>query len=276
MCAKVRRRRLSIRNAAARRLENSRRRYRRSAGRNGELAAEALVKATEKAVEKLCREIVGCRKCPRLVRYRETVAREKRAAFRDWKYWGKPVPGFGDPHAGLMILGLAPAAHGANRTGRMFTGDRSGDFLYQALYRAGFASQPASKHRGDGLELRNAYITAALRCAPPVNKPLPEELANCRPYFERELDMLHPQAILVLGGIAMRSYLGYLKDRGAIPSLAGYPFRHGASYHLGEHLPRLFASYHPSQQNTFTGKLTEKMLESVLAQIGVFLAAHAV
>lgn len=236
---------------------------------------EPRAKSTEKALDKLCGEITRCRKCPRLVRYREAVAREKRAAFRDWDYWGKPVPGFGDPHAQLLILGLAPAAHGANRTGRMFTGDRSGDFLYQALYRTGFASQPTSTHRGDGLELRNAYIAAAVRCAPPDNKPLPKELANCRPYFESELDLLQPRAILALGSIAMCAYLGYLKDRGAITSLAASPFRHASSYRLGEKLPRLFASYHPSQQNTFTGKLTEAMLESVLADIRAFLAAHS-
>jgi uracil-DNA glycosylase family 4 len=231
------------------------------------------MKRDENSLETLNRKVIACRKCPRLVRYREAIAREKRAAFRDWKYWGKPVPGFGDPHAQLLILGLAPAAHGANRTGRMFTGDRSGDFLYQALYRAGFASQPTSRNRDDGLQLRNAYITAAVRCAPPGNKPLPKELANCRPYFERELEILRPRAILALGAIAMRAYLGYLKDRGAIPSLAAFPFGHGASYEVGKDLPKLFASYHPSQQNTFTGKLTEKMLESVLREIQAFLAA---
>ncbi len=233
------------------------------------------MKETGKSLDELCRQVIHCHKCPRLVRYREAIAKEKRAAFRDWEYWGKPVPGFGDPRAELLILGLAPAAHGANRTGRMFTGDRSGDFLYQALYRTGFASQPTSEHRGDGLVLRNAYITAALRCAPPANKPLPKELANCRPYFERELGLLRPKAILALGAIAMRAYLGYLKDRGAIPSLAAFPFRHGASYRFGGALPRLFASYHPSQQNTFTGKLTEKMLEGVLSEIRALLAAQS-
>ncbi len=229
----------------------------------------------KESIEAIAREITRCRKCPRLVRYREAVAREKRAAFRDWKYWGKPVPGFGDPHAQLVILGLAPAAHGANRTGRMFTGDRSGDFLYRALHRTGFANQPTSTHRGDGLKLHDAYIAAAVRCAPPANKPLPQELANCRPYLERELGMLRPKAVFALGSIAMRAYLGYLKDRGAITSLAAFPFRHAASYQLGEDLPRLFASYHPSQQNTFTGKLTEAMLESVLTEIRAFLAAQA-
>jgi uracil-DNA glycosylase family 4 len=222
-------------------------------------------------IEQLNREIVRCRMCPRLVRYRENVAREKRLAFREWDYWGKPVPGFGDPRAELLILGLAPAAHGANRTGRMFTGDRSGDFLYNALYEAGFANQPTSARRDDGLALKNAYVSATLRCAPPANKPLPAELANCRPYFERELDLIRPRAIFALGGIAMRAYLALLKDRGQIPGYATYPFRHGASYELPGNLPRLFVSYHPSQQNTFTGKLTEKMLANVLLDIGRFL-----
>lgn len=222
-------------------------------------------------MEKLNREIVRCRKCPRLVRYREWVAREKRRAFREWDYWGKPVPGFGDPRAELLILGLAPAAHGANRTGRMFTGDRSGDFLYRALYRAGFASQARSERRDDGLKLRNVYISASLRCAPPANKPLPAELANCRPYFERELEMIRPRAMLALGGIALRAYVRILKERGAIERGAAISFRHGASYALGGGLPRLFVAYHPSQQNTFTGRLTEEMFDGVLAQIRRFL-----
>jgi uracil-DNA glycosylase family 4 len=222
--------------------------------------------------EQLNEEVVKCRKCPRLVRYREQIAREKRLAFREWEYWGKPVPGFGDPAAKLLILGLAPAAHGANRTGRMFTGDRSGDFLFDALHRSGFANQAISNHRGDGLALQDAYMGATLRCAPPANKPLPSELANCRPYFERELKILRPRAILVLGGIAMRAYLGVLKERGRIKSPAAFPFRHGASYDFGVDLPRLFVSYHPSQQNTFTGKLTGAMLAQVLRDIRRFLA----
>jgi uracil-DNA glycosylase family 4 len=199
------------------------------------------------------------------------VAREKRLAFRGCDYWGKPVPGFGDPKAQLLILGLAPAAHGGNRTGRVFTGDRSGDFLYAALYRAGFANQPTSKERGDGLALKSAYVAAAVRCAPPGNKPLPSEAAHCRAYFERELEILRPRAVLVLGNIAMRAYLGLLKDRGEIPGFAAFPFRHGASYELPGGLPRLFASYHPSQQNTFTGRLTPAMLAKVLRDIRKFL-----
>src|SRR5271167_701764 len=202
-------------------------------------------------LEKLNQEIIHCRACPRLVRYREQVARDKRRSFLAWDYWGKPVPGFGDPRAQLLILGLAPAAHGANRTGRVFTGDRSGDFLYAALYRAGFANQPTSEHRGDGLKLKNAYISATLRCAPPANKPLPSELANCRPYFERELALIRPRAILALGSIAMRAYLSVLREEGRIKTFAAFPFRHGASHQLPGDLPRVFVSYHPSQQNTF-------------------------
>jgi uracil-DNA glycosylase family 4 len=225
-------------------------------------------------LDELNAQIVQCRKCPRLVRYREKITRDKRRAFLDWEYWGKPVPGFGDPHAELLILGLAPAAHGANRTGRVFTGDRSGDFLYRALYRAGFANQPTSKGRDDGLALNNAYIAAAVRCAPPGNKPLPPELANCQPYFERELDIIGPRAILALGGIAMRVFLGLLKQRGEINSLAAFPFRHGASYRLPGRLPRLFVAYHPSQQNTFTGKLTQAMFLRVLKSIRKFLESE--
>ncbi len=227
--------------------------------------AETLVNIV--GIEELNEEIVGCRKCPRLVAYREKIARTKKRAFGDWEYWGKPVPGFGDPRAGLYILGLAPAAHGANRTGRMFTGDRSGDFLYSALHRAGFANQPASVKRGDGLELHGAYMGAALRCAPPANKPLPRELANCRPFFERELVLINPHAVLALGNIALKAYLGLLKHEGAIERFADYPFRHGAAYGLPGKLPRLFLSYHPSQQNTFTGKLTPTMLLCVLRAI---------
>lgn len=218
------------------------------------------------------REIVACELCPRLRTYGREVARVKRRAYLDWEYWGKPVPGFGDPHARVLLIGLAPGAHGANRTGRMFTGDSSGDFLYRALYETGFASQPESGSREDGLELRNAYVTAAGRCAPPDNKPLPEELARCRPYLERELDLLKEVRVVVaLGGVALRTYLGILRDRGAIKSLAAFPFGHDRLYHFTSELaapglPALIASYHPSQQNTSTGKLTAAMLRQVFEQ----------
>src|SRR5271163_2652551 len=178
-------------------------------------------------LEVLNKEIVECRKCPRLVEYREKVAREKRRAFRDWTYWGKPVPGFGDARAELVILGLAPAAHGANRTGRVFTGDRSGDFLYAALHKAGFANQPISVNRDDGLQLKNVYIAATSRCAPPANKPLPSEITHCRNYLERELQILQPKAILALGKIAWDAYLELLKHQGTITSRAAFPFSHG-------------------------------------------------
>jgi len=216
-------------------------------------------------------EIVSCRKCPRLVQYREKVAREKRRAYRDWEYWGKPVPGFGDGQAQLLILGLAPAAHGANRTGRMFTGDRSGDFLYAALHRAGFANLPASLNRDDSLELQHAYIAAACRCAPPDNKPLPREVSNCRSYLERELEILKPKAILALGKIAWDAYLEILKQRGIIASRTPYKFAHGAEAEVAPGTPRLFAVYHPSQQNTQTGRVTPAMYSRVLLRIRRFL-----
>ena len=216
-------------------------------------------------------EIVACRKCPRLVAYRERVARHKRRAFRNWTYWGKPVPGFGDPHAKLLILGLAPAAHGANRTGRMFTGDRSGEFLYAALHRAGFANQPSSIQRDDGLRLKNAYIAAAARCAPPENKPAPEEIRNCCAYFQRELEILRPKVVLALGKIAWDTYLGILKKENTISSRAQFPFAHGAEAELGEGQPTLFGVYHPSQQNTQTGKLTAAMYDRALKRIRMLL-----
>jgi uracil-DNA glycosylase family 4 len=216
-------------------------------------------------------EIVACRKCPRLVRYREKVAREKRRAYREWTYWGKPVPGFGDTQAHLLILGLAPAAHGANRTGRMFTGDRSGDFLYAGLHKAGFANQASSQRRDDGLELENAYISAACRCAPPDNQPLPKELANCRGYFVRELETLQPKAVLALGRIAWEGYLEILKQRGVIASRALYKFAHGAEAEVAAGYPRLFGVYHPSQQNTQTGRVTPAMYAKIFSRIRRFL-----
>lgn len=223
------------------------------------------------ALRTISEEVCACRKCPRLVQYREEVAQRKRRAYREWTYWGRPVPGFGDARAQLFILGLAPAAHGGNRTGRVFTGDRSGDFLYKALYEAGFANQPTSLRRGDGLQLKGAYIAAAVRCAPPANKPLPSEVLNCRGYLERELDVLRPRAILALGKIAWDAYLQILKQQGKIASRSGYKFAHGAQAHFAGDLPRLFGVYHPSQQNTQTGRVTEAMYAQELRRIRKFL-----
>jgi len=219
-------------------------------------------------------DLVECRRCPRLVSWREQVATEKRAAFRDWDYWGRPVPGFGDPEARLLIVGLAPAAHGANRTGRMFTGDRSGDWLYRVLYRAGFANQPTSTSRGDGLELHDAFVTAVVRCAPPANKPTAEERANCRPWLEAELDLLdHVQVVVPLGGVAFNQMLAIFRDR-ALPVPKPRPrFGHGVEVDLRPAGPVVVASYHPSQQNTFTGRLTEPMLDAVFGRAVDLLAA---
>jgi uracil-DNA glycosylase family 4 len=209
-------------------------------------------------------EIIACRLCPRLCDYTAKVAETKRRAYRDWEYWGRPVPSFGDPQAKVLILGLAPGAHGSNRTGRMFTGDRSGDILYKVLHKTGFASQASSVSRDDGLTLRGIYITASAHCAPPGNKPLPEELRNCRPYLERELDLLTDLRVVVaLGKIAFDVYLEILKSRGAIASRAPFQFGHNVEHVIAPDSPRLLASYHPSQQNTSTGKLTEKMLTDV-------------
>ena len=252
------------------------------------------------ALNALQKKVVACHRCPSLIRYCRKVAREKRRMYRDHEYWGKPLPSFGDPNAELLILGLAPAAHGGNRTGRMFTGDRSGDFLYRALYEAGFASQPESRHRDDGLKLRDCYITAALRCAPPKNKPQPQELRSCRTYLEREFELLkRVRAVLTLGKIAFDTYLrlvyqdggGHrptaakrhgvaatgqqavrtLAARQALPPRSSIYFAHGASYTLPDGLPRLFASYHPSQQNTQTGRLTPEMMRRVFQDICDFL-----
>jgi uracil-DNA glycosylase family 4 len=226
-----------------------------------------------RAMEQLNRRIISCKLCPRLRDYCRKIASEKRRQYRDWEYWGKPVPAFGDLEAELLILGLAPGAHGSNRTGRMFTGDRSGDFLYRALYEAGFASQPFTRDRHDGLRLRNCYITAAARCAPPGNKPSPEELRNCRPYLERELEILNrTRAVLALGRVAFDAYLRWAAAHAHLPPRASFRFAHGASYALPDGLPRLFASYHPSQQNTQTGRLTVEMFRRVLADVRRFLA----
>jgi uracil-DNA glycosylase family 4 len=225
----------------------------------------------ESALKIVGEEVCSCRKCPRLVRYREKVAREKRRAFREWTYWGRGVAGFGDSNAQLFILGLAPAAHGANRTGRVFTGDSSGDFLYKALHEAGFANHPISFHRDDGLQLKDAYIAAAVRCAPPANKPLPIEIIHCRRYLERELEILRPRAVLALGKSAWDAYLEILKQRGQIASRAAYRFSHGAECVFADELPRLFGVYHPSQQNTQTGRVTGAMYAVVLKGIRAFL-----
>ncbi|WP_426573642.1 uracil-DNA glycosylase [Aquihabitans sp. McL0605] len=214
----------------------------------------------------LRRDVVSCRTCPRLVEWREQVGRDKRAAFADEDYWAKPVPGFGDPAAGLVVVGLAPAAHGANRTGRMFTGDRSGDFLYAALHRAGFANQPESVSIDDGLELTGAWVTAPVRCAPPANKPTTDERDACRPFLDRELALLrNAEVFLVLGGFAYQGLSSYLGIR------PRPKFGHGVEVPAPEGRTVL-CSYHVSQQNTFTGKLTPAMLDAVLARANEILA----
>jgi len=206
--------------------------------------------------------LLACRKCPRLVAWREQVAREKRRAYRDCDYWGKPVPGFGDPGARLLAVGLAPGAHGSNRTGRMFTGDASGDFLYPALHRAGFANQPLTIGLGDGLALQDLFISAVCRCAPPDNKPAPDEIANCLPYLAQEMAILtNVQGIIALGKIAFDQVLRLYKGQGY--STGRLDFAHGAFYELGQGRPWLLASYHPSRQNTQTGRLTAAMFDQI-------------
>ena len=217
------------------------------------------------ALAALEREIVECRRCPRLVAWREQVARERRAAFAGETYWGRPVPGFGDPNARVLLLGLAPAAHGGNRTGRVFTGDRSGDFLFAALHRAGFASQPVSVRAGDGLALSDMWIAAAVRCAPPANRPTPQERDNCLPWTVAELRLLRRiRLILCLGAFAWDAALRLRAAAGLGPDRPKPRFGHGAVYDPGDGLA-LVGSYHPSQQNTFTGRLTPAMLDEVLA-----------
>jgi uracil-DNA glycosylase len=218
----------------------------------------------EAALTLLAGQIVSCERCPRLRKHCREVARLKRRAYLDWDYWGRPVPPFGDSKARLVIIGLAPGAHGANRTGRVFTGDSSGDFLYRALHETGFASQPESRSRSDGLKLTGAYITGAVRCAPPDNKPLPAELARCRPYLERELELLDQVRVVVaLGKYAFDAYLGILLDRGVIERRSAFAFGHGSEHRIAPGQPVLLTSYHPSRQNTSTGKLNAEMLRAI-------------
>jgi uracil-DNA glycosylase family 4 len=213
-------------------------------------------------LEELNQDIITCHKCPRLVAWREEVARVKRKAYRDQAYWGRPVPGFGDPQARILVVGLAPGAHGSNRTGRNFTGDASGGFLYPALYRAGFANQPTAVSRNDGLRLSDVYLAASARCVPPDNKPTLEELNNCQPYLERDLEILKPKVIVCLGRVAFERILKIysIRDR-------SLKFAHGAHYRLNTDsliiAPWLLCSYHPSQQNTLTGRLTIKMFDEI-------------
>jgi uracil-DNA glycosylase family 4 len=214
----------------------------------------------------LNQEVISCTRCPRLVEYRERVSREKRRAYRDCEYWGRPVPGFGDPEARVLILGLAPGAHGSNRTGRPFTGDASGKFMYPVLYETGFANQTLAEHRDDGLRLIDLYITAAIRCAPPDNKPLPSELANCAPFLDREMDGLkNLKVVVALGKIGFDAYLNFLKRRDQLALRKDYVFRHGASYKMPNG-KILLASYHPSNQNTQTGKLTKQMFVRIFQE----------
>jgi uracil-DNA glycosylase family 4 len=209
--------------------------------------------------------VIACRRCPRLVAWRERVAREKRAAFADWDYWGRPVPGFGDPASRILLVGLAPAAHGGNRTGRIFTGDRSGDFLFRALFRCGLANRPTSTHREDGLRLVGLYIGAVVRCCPPGNRPTPDERDNCLPYLVRELRALSRVRVLVaLGSFAWDGALRAIGALGHSPARPRPRFGHGAEAVVGPYT--LIGSFHPSQQNTFTGKLTPKMLDAVLSR----------
>ncbi len=212
-------------------------------------------------LQKLGHQIVHCRSCPRLTAWCAAVAVEKRAAYRDETYWGKPIPGFGDSNAQIVVVGLAPGAHGANRTGRVFTGDRSGEWLYRAMFRAGLANQPESLHRGDGLKLRNAWVTAAVKCAPPANKPTPRERANCAMYLESELELLKNSTVIVcLGAFAFHAVCQQLKIK------PRPKFGHGVQVAAGRYT--VLCSYHPSQQNTFTGKLTESMLDKIFVDAG--------
>lgn len=228
--------------------------------------------ALRQAWEELQGRIVRCRLCPRLRAYCAEVARTKRKAFRDWDYWGRPVPNCGTPPAGLLVVGLAPAAHGANRTGRMFTGDRSGEWLYRALHKAGFANQPTAISRDDGLVLFDCVITAVCHCAPPHNRPSPEEMDHCRRWLTRTIDLVRPRVLVALGQVAWRAVLDQARQRGWHAGRST-PFRHGATLPLRDDRWAI-ASYHPSQQNTFTGKLTEAMLDEVFRQARALLETH--
>ena len=219
----------------------------------------------KRALAALQEEMVRCALCPRLARHRREIAETKRRAYRDWEYWGRPVPSFGDADARLLLIGLAPGAHGANRTGRVFTGDSSGDFLYAALHETGFASQPEASSRRDGMRLRDCYIACAVRCAPPQNRPTPLEFAACRPFLKREIALLpRVRAVLALGGLALASYLDVARADGRRLRKKDWPFAHGARYRLPGGGPELLCSYHPSRQNTQTGRLTKPMLTAVL------------
>jgi len=213
-------------------------------------------------IETLNETIIHCRKCPRLVDYRESIAKKKKKAYRDWDYWAKPVPAFGDINGRILVVGLAPGAHGSNRTGRMFTGDASGVFLFRALNKAGFANQAESTRKNDGLQLRDMLISAICRCAPPDNKPNRAEITNCIPYLEEEIGfMKNLQGFVALGRLAFENILGIYRGREL--DIPRYDFEHGGVYHLGDYLPWLVASYHPSQQNTQTGRLTEEMFDRI-------------
>lgn len=216
------------------------------------------------SLEQLAREILACERCPRLRRWCAKVGREKRRAYADETYWAQPVPGFGDPKARTMVVGLAPGAHGANRTGRLFTGDRSGDFLYASLHRTGFANQGESVSRDDGLRLRGAFISAAGRCAPPANKPTPEELRRCRPFLAREIEILRPKVLVCLGGLAWNAVLAAFADHGESLPSPRPKFAHGGEAVIGS--ATLLGAYHPSQQNTFTKRLTPPMLDAVFSR----------
>ena len=223
-----------------------------------------MASSTTRRLELIQRQVISCERCPRLSAYRKQVARQKRRAYRDEEYWGKPVPSFGDLRARLLLIGLAPGAHGANRTGRMFTGDSSGDFLYRALFETGFASQPVASGRNDGLRLIDAYITAPVRCAPPGNRPSTLEFENCRPYLEQELELLtNVRVVVTLGGLALRSYLTVLRAKGKIERLSMYRFAHGECHRPPGDGPAILCSYHPSRQNTQTGRLTKSMFLNI-------------